>query len=61
MIALGVGYLLAILIVEFGSSVPTLRVTMIGTLLTLALLFVLFPVGRDLSSDPWASSTRVRR
>jgi hypothetical protein len=60
-IALGIGYLLALLMIEFGSSVPTLRVTMIGTLLTLALLFVVFPVGRELPSNPRANGAKVRR
>jgi hypothetical protein len=52
-VALGAGYLLTVLVLQFGSSVPTLRLTMTGTLLTLALLFVLFPAGRELPSNPW--------
>ena len=47
--------------IDLGSSVPTLRVTMIGTLLTLALLFVLFPVRPELPSNPWADGAKVRR
>jgi hypothetical protein len=58
-VALGCGYVLADRLLTLGWAGTELRVMMIGTLLTLTLLFVLFPA---LDMRPWRPPvSRVRR
>jgi hypothetical protein len=60
-IALGLGYLLASRVLTLEWSGTTLHATMIGTLLTLSLLFVLFPAEDERLRPARARGVRVRR